>query len=161
MKTVKSLLLASSVSISICTLLSTLNHLFFSGFSEFYLVGPTGGFSSAPGFNLMIVLNYALVGIIFWTGAQLIKHDHFGFTKMNLIHFVLSFIGFAAMMVLDTLPIGIPQIPLHIWLEMNGGLKRIIMIPITTTFTYYLIAWVIAWLYYRYQSRKLNKKLNS
>lgn len=167
MKTVKSLALSASVAIAICTFLSVLNNIFFGGIlygseSEFYLVGPTGDYNSGPFYSLFTVLNYALIGMVIWTCAELVKRNLFGFTKINLIHFLISVIGSSILTILAQVPIAVPGmvIPFHEWYTESGGTHQLIVIPIVTTLFYYFIVWIIFWFYYRHQIKKLNQKIS-
>lgn len=161
MKYFKNAFIASSISITICTTISVVLYSIF-GRGSFQFITPYTIQTSAPVYNAYIALMiYATAGVFFYTCGYIIEHEKFGFNKITVSHFVVSWIILSILGVLTSYPVGIPISGLYDYYFGAGFTISFITYPIFSTLIAYVLIYILLIIYYKFQISKLNNKIHS
>lgn len=160
MKHIKNSLIYISLSISICTVLSAVLYSLF-GRGSFQLITPFGVQSSNPIYNAdAALIIYAFVGVIIYSISYLLKHGKFGFNKLTIWNFFVTWIILSFLSLLPYFPFGSSIDDIYsIYFEPFNA--SVFVGPIVSSLIIYTLIYIAMLIHYKRVTKKLNKKISS
>ncbi|WP_422393588.1 DUF3021 family protein [Lactococcus garvieae] len=159
MKHLKKLFIASSISVTIFTIMSIILYSIF-GRGSFQFITPFTIPLSNPLYNAFVsIITYIAIGVSISIGADIINDGKFGINIITSSHFITSWITISILGVMTSYPLGIPNdIVIDYYLE-NTTYTHFIIYPIIITFILYIIIYLNFIVYHKFQIKNLNKKV--
>ncbi|MFK4881039.1 DUF3021 family protein [Lactococcus petauri] len=156
---IKNMLLSMSISLSLGVIFNVI--LFnLRGRYWFVFLNPLKKFEYETVFSATFsTFVYLLIGIFIWSIIWLYNADKFGFTLLNFLHFLISFIGFFLLYLFSYVPFGLPIKAVLIYFKTTF-IPWDIVRPTLWILSSYLIIWGIFWLLQYVQVKKMNKEFN-
>ena len=159
MKKFKNIFIASSLSVSLFTIVSTILYSIF-GRGSFQFVTPFNMQLSDPIFNAWIsLILYITFGISIYYGLYIMKHGKFGFNITTFSHFVMSWFVISILGIATNYSMDIPNKTISDYYFGDSTYIYFLIYSIILTFIIYILVYIFFIIYYKFQVREINKTI--